>query len=139
MTIGKETEDSRRLRKSLTAPICLNSMSRIYLPFLAIIAILFSSVLSLPDAHAADGEGFAHAADHVYAHGTNHFDASDPEPVHEGPDHTVTHHHNCSFSLADSGVVLRSAIWRSESLKGPLATSTLTSRAPPVLIQPPKA
>lgn len=107
-------------------------------PLLAIFAILFSSVLSLPDAHAQGGESFAHAADHVYAHGADHFDTEVPEPDHEGQDHSATHHHNCSFSLADTGFLVRSHSWRPDSLKGPLATSSLASLAPPVLIQPPK-
>lgn len=127
------------LRKLCKAPKGLSNMPRLVFPFLAIIAILFGSVLSLPDAHASEGESFVHAADHVYAHGADHFDSNDSEPDHDGQDHSATHHHNCSFSLADSGVFLGSPFARTNSLKGPLATSMLTSRAPPVLIQPPKA
>lgn len=128
-----------RLQKLCEAPKGLNDVPRILLPFLAIIAILFGSVLSLPDVHAEEGESFAHAADHLYAHGGDHFDTEDTKPDHEGQNHTATHHHSCSFSLADNGALLQSAFSRSESLKGPLATSSLASRAPPVLIQPPKA
>lgn len=114
-------------------------MNRVLWPLLAIFAILFSSVLSLPDAHAGEGENFAHAADHVYAHGADHFDAQESEEDREGQGHSATHHHNCSFSLSDTGAVVQLHFWRSDSLKGPLATSSLASRAPPVLIQPPKA
>ena len=125
------------LYKSSRVSKMLGEVTRKILPFLAVLAILFSSVLSLPDVHAGEGESFAHVADHVYAHGAEHFDSKDPEPDHDGQDHSATHHHNCSFSLADSGVLLRSPFWHSDSLKGPLATSMLASRALPVLIQPP--
>ena len=110
-----------------------------FLPFLALIAILFSSLLSLPDVHAEEGEGFAHAADHFYAHGADHFDASENEPDHDDQDHSATHHDNCSFSLANASALVSSAFWSADGLKGPLTTSMLASRAPPVLIQPPKA
>lgn len=117
----------------------LGELARKILPLLALFAILFGSVLSLPDAHAEAGESFAHAADHLHAHGADHFDAENTAPDHEGQNHAATHHHSCSFNLADNGVLLQSAFSRTESLKGPLATSSLASRAPPVLIQPPKA
>ncbi len=127
------------LYKSSRVSKMLAEVTRKILPFLAVLAILFSSVLSLPDVHAGEGEGFAHAADHIYAHGADHFDANDTTPDHDGQAHSATHHHNCSFSLADSGLLLQPAVSYSDRLKGPLATTSLASRAPPVLIQPPKA
>ncbi len=127
------------LYKSSRVSKMFAEVTRKILPFLAVLAILFSSVLSLPDVHAGEGESFAHAADHIYAHGADHFDANDATPDHDGQDHSATHHHNCSFSLADTSVLLRSPFWSSDNLRGPLATSSLASRAPPVLIQPPKA
>ncbi len=129
----------QHLRKRLRSSTVLDNVQRIILPLLAIAAILFSSFLSLPDAHAAESKSFAHAADHVLAHGADHFDAKGSGTNHEGPDQSVVHHHNCSFSLADNGVLLPSPFWFSDNLKGPLAISSLASRAPPVLIQPPKA
>ena len=139
MILSKAATSHHNLRESNRNPSVLDNVKRVFLPFLAIVAILFSSMLSLPDAHAAEGESFAHAADHLYAHGADHFDSNDSGPDHDGQDHSATHHHNCSFSLADGGVFLRSPFVRSNNLKGPLATSMLASRAPPVLIQPPKA
>lgn len=117
----------------------LGEVKRLFLPFLAMIAMIFSSVLAMPDAHAEGAENFAHAVDHIYAHGTEHFDTQGSETDHEGQNNSATHHHNCSFSLADNAVLLQSQLWRSDRLKGPLATSSLMSRAPPVLKQPPKA
>ena len=127
------------LNKSSRVSKMFIEVIRKILPFLAVLAILFSSVLSFPDVHAGEGASFAHAADHIYAHGADHFDTNDATPDHDGQDHSATHHHNCSFILAGSSVPLRSPFWRSDNLRAPLATSSLASRAPPVLIQPPKA
>lgn len=109
------------------------------MPLLAFIALLFSSVLMVPDVHAEQGESFAHAGDHVYAHGAEHFESGEPDSDTEDQDHPTAHHHNCSVNLALCGAPPQPVIWCSDNLKGPLASSPLASRAPPVLIQPPKA
>lgn len=109
------------------------------MPLLAFIALLFSSMLMVPDVHAGQGEDFAHAADHVYAHGADHFDSGEPSSSPHEQDHPSTHHHNCSFNVAFNSVVTQQVFWQSDSLRGPLASSPLVSRESPVLIQPPKA
>lgn len=140
--LGYITTDKQNLREWCQTSKALITM-RVLWPFLAICAILLSSVLSLPDAHAEGGESFAHVADNVadnvVAHGADHFDTEDPEPDHQGQDHSSTHHHNCSFSLANSGPLMWTTFWRLDGLKGPLTTSSLASLAPELLIEPPKA
>lgn len=114
-------------------------MRRLILPFLAFVALLFSNLLMVPDVHAEQGETFAHAADHVYAHGAEHFDADVPDDDQTRQDHAGGHHHNCSFNLSEVGNLVSNAFWHRETLKRPLRVASLASRMPSVPKQPPKA
>lgn len=114
-------------------------MRRVIMPLLALVALLFSNLLMVPDVHAEQGETFAHAADHVYAHGTEHFDADFPDDGQNQQDHTGAHHHNCSFNLSETGDLASNALLHREKLKRPLRVAALASRMPSVPQQPPKA
>lgn len=114
-------------------------MRRFVFPFLAFVALLSSNLLMVPDVHAEQGETFAHAADHVYAHGAEHFDADVPDDDQARQDHAGGHHHNCSFNLSEVGNLGSNDFWHREILKRPLCVAPLVSRMPSVPKQPPKA
>ena len=112
---------------------------RVFASLLALIALLLTSFSLAPDVHAKGEIGFVHTGDHVYAHGTEHFDNGEHED--DGPDqgHSTFHHHNCSFNLGSAATVSLATIWPPVALRGPLRTSPLSSHAPSVPKQPPKA
>jgi len=114
-------------------------MRRYVMPFFAMIALLFSTGLTVPDVHAGQGESFAHAADHIYAHGTEHFGSEDSDADQDKYDHSGDHHHNCSFNLNATGPLATGNFWQMNALKSPLCASPLISRTPSVPKQPPKA
>ena len=114
-------------------------MKRNILSFLTLVAMLFSNLLMAPDVHAEQGESFAHAADHVYAHGLEHFDPDRSDDGEDEQEHAVVHHHNCSFNVAGSVTTKSPPVWHQANLTGPRSTPRLASRKAPVLTQPPKA
>lgn len=106
---------------------------------LALIALLLSSFSLAPDVHAKGDISFAHAGDHISAHGVEHFDGSEHDQDGPDQDHSALHHHNCSFNLSSAAPVSLATIWQPAALKGPLCTSPLVARVPSVPKQPPKA
>ena len=109
------------------------------MPFLAIIALVFSNVLIAPDVHAEGDLSFAHAGDHIYAHGADPCEGSEHEDDGPDQDHPAFHHHNCSFNLGGAAPFSLATIWQPAALRGPLRTSPLVSHAPSVPKQPPKS
>lgn len=112
---------------------------RPFASLLALIALLLSSISLAPDVHAKGDVSFAHAGDHISAHGVEHFDGSEHNEDGPDQDHSAFHHHNCSFNLSSAAPVSLATIWQPAALKGPLCTSPLVSRVPSVPKQPPKA
>lgn len=117
----------------------IKMMRQFVMPVLAIVALLLSNVLMAPDVHADQGQNFAHAGDHIFAHGAEHFDSGQHEEDSPGQGHSEFHHHNCSFNLAGATPSPLATFWHPAVLRGPLRTSPLVSRAPSVPKQPPKA
>lgn len=106
---------------------------------MAIVSLLFSSFMLLPDSHADEGALGVHIYDHVLEHGMEHFyDASDA-PSEPRLDHSASHHHNCSYDVpALKGQGLAGFAPR-KSFKSISVCDPLRSRAVDVLIQPPIA
>ena len=119
--------------------ISQRAMSRKLGLFFALIALAFSNVLMVPDVHAQDTGAFAHAADHIFEHGQDHFSSDDTDFDEDAVGHQPVHHHNCSFSLPDYASEAGADFSRRVSLRAPLSDNPLGSRASPVLIQPPIA
>ena len=133
------TKNSSFLPEEAELPSCMTRMRRFVMPFLALVALLFSNLLMAPDVHADHGERFAHAADHVYAHGAEHFDTEGSDEDRSQQDHEGGQHHNCSFNLSEAGASAGASYLRTDVLKRPLRAPPLASRAPAVPKQPPKA
>ena len=119
-------------------PIRQRTMSRKIACLFAFLALTFGNMLMVPDVHAAETGGIVHAADHIYEHGAEHFDEGNPDSSENGVGHQPVHHHNCSFAAPGSYKADAIVYSRKTSLRAQLADSPLASRAPPVLIQPPK-
>ncbi|MEL6531020.1 MAG: hypothetical protein AAFQ27_13745 [Pseudomonadota bacterium] len=107
---------------------------------LAMIAtLLLCELLVAPDAHADEPFSGVHVADHLAAHGSEHYADVDHSDDTDGQSHPDLHHHNCSFDIPTLAK-LRDI----SGLMGALPVLPFSDQAPhkraqDVLKEPPKA
>ncbi len=67
---------------------------------LAMIAtLLLCELMAVPDAHPDEAFSGAHVADHLAAHGLEHYADEDHTNDSDSQAHPDLHHHNCSFDV----------------------------------------
>ncbi len=114
-------------------------MARALISLAMIATLLLGGLLSAPDAHADQPFAGAHVADHLAAHGSEHYADVDHTDGTDGQSHPDLHHHNCSFDVP--------TLARLKDISGlpralpvlPLSDQALLSRVQDVLTEPPKA
>jgi hypothetical protein len=114
-------------------------MARTLISLAMIATLLLCELLVAPDAHADQPFAGAHVADHLAAHGSEHYADVDHSDGTNGQSHPDLHHHNCSFDVP--------TLARLKDISGlpqalpvlPLSDQAPHKRAQDVLKEPPKA
>lgn len=114
-------------------------MARTFISLAMIATLLLGGLLSAPDAHADEPFAGTHVADHIAAHGLEHFDEPDHSERDEGNPHPEGHHHNCSFDVPQFARTTNATLFAIALPVHPLAEDTMHSRALDVLKEPPIA
>ena len=114
-------------------------MARALFSLAMIATLLLGGLLSAPDAHADESFAGAHVADHLAAHGSEHYADVDHSDDTDGQSHPDLHHHNCSFDLP-TFFGLKDVNGSARALPVlPLSDQAPHKRAQDVLKEPPKA
>ena len=114
-------------------------MARALISLAMIATLLLGGLLSAPDAHTDESFAGAHVADHLAAHGSEHYADVDHSDGTDSQSHPDLHHHNCSFDVP--------TLARLKDMSGlpralpvmPLSDQAPHKRAQDVLKEPPKA
>jgi hypothetical protein len=114
-------------------------MARALTSLAMIATLLLCELLVAPDAHADEPFSGVHVADHLAAHGSEHYADVDHSDGTDGQSHPDLHHHNCSFDVP--------TLARLKDISGltralpvlPLSDQGPRKRPQDVLKEPPKA
>lgn len=114
-------------------------MTRALISLAMIATLVLCELLVAPDVHADEPFSGTHVADHLAAHGSEHYADVDHNDDADGQSHPDLHHHSCSFDVPTlarlkdiSGLTLALPVLS-------LSDQAPHKRAQDVLKEPPKA